>query len=216
MGIKTTNFFQCWRVEGCEDQFKMMGPYRPTIEDPKEIRKAKFRNINMLLAVILRYPNTYQQQWRHRYDLKCDFALNGRKEMIFQRLGKKQNRAVIDLHHAIQHPNPVKGKAGRSITKKVMLNPNYDFRNKVLAYNEQYLLEFMTILLVSRSTHKMFRSWDNEVIDREWYANNEIELPRYWIEKKVFLRAIAEINQVFGTDYDPETMWVKFNNLISQ
>ena len=215
MDIKTTNFFHCWRVAGHEEQFKRMGPYRPTCDKAQEINKAKFRNINMLLSVILRHPDNWKKIWKNnRYHLTCDFALNGGKEQIFQRLGIRENRAIIDLHHAIQIPNIKKGKAPISHNKKYLTTPNDDFRRFIIAHDQNALVEFMGICLVSRNTHDIFSSYRHDMIDREWYHDNGIRLPAYWNSESICHKAIGEINDVFDTGYDPAELWDLFNDSI--
>ena len=212
----TNNFFQIWKVKGNEKQFNLMGPYRPTCGTTAEIRKARLRNINMVLAVILRNPNNWKQVWRNRYNLICDFALDGKSEKIFQRLGSKKNKAVIDLHHAIQKPNPKKGKSPISANKKYLLLPNDTFRRKIFAYDEKLLIEFMGICLISRNTHDQFKSYRYEIIDKDWYENNGIKLPSYWTDKNTFDSAIEEINAVFSTKYNSDTLWQKFQKSIQE
>lgn len=209
------NFFQTWKVNRQnEKQFIQMGPYRPTCGKSGEQNKAKMRNLNMLLSVILRNPYNWRYVWRNRYNLICDFALNGQREHIFQRLGKKNNIAVIELHHAIQIPNPNKGKSPVSANKKFMVLPNDDFRRFRIAHHHRKLVEFMGIVLISRNTHGQFKSFRYENIDKEWYKNNGIHLPSYWNDKKVFAKAVREINSVFDTQYDEDLLWHQFNESI--
>lgn len=231
--IDKNNFWQSFTIEGTPirewhktknfEQFINTGPFRVfKSPDPKnrriEEKRTAYRNINLFTCIIARYPFDWKRILRdtkQRYKLKTDFTLDNKmNENLFQSLGPGYTKSNFEIHHMIQEHKKGMPKC-RSVNKDFLDPPSDRFRDTVIARDKDMFLELLTCCLISPSTHKFLTHISYQKLNKEWYLNQGVKLPKYWTSQKHFEEAIREINDVFGTDYNPQEIWISFNYKIS-
>lgn len=192
--------------------------FTPTIFEAQEIRKARIKNHNLPIL---------QKMWNGNESepLKCLISgAVGWKEVPCFATGKSKLRFTIDMNHIRQRLNMTrKGIPGNSADKD-KTDPSTIFRYKYLdaAENLKHLIEFMTIMPVSREIHR-YITQDSAIghltlknFDKKywpWVLKTKRNFDSFCAEYNIPLEYKWFIDHLSNIDYENITNRVQLSNI---